>query len=482
MFQKEQLYRIINIKNSYKKKIRDLVFEENVGEQIDVSEYLNFDSGYYLGTISCMTGEIFDPTKGKKISPHIYNISSKKLIKGDFVISRNASLGKIAYVNEDIKAILNGGISVLRFKEKYKWYAPAFFMVDYGTEYLTCITSGGGTQQNAKRGNLLDLEIPLPTETNYRDPEKIIKLISLIVQNIIDKEEQIQKKNNQLNYLFENEINNNQDKEAYNFTYPRKSQIKMSESRLDTSLYTENYQKTVYKIKNYTHGYFSVSSLFKNKDKKFVSGLTPDTYFPVYENNPNNYWWIAVADISYGLCFNKINEVKLKTDVYYQLLKDGDILITRKGATVGKLIMFYKDLFEKAFVNEDLKVLRLPSENFNKIFIAMFLNSKYGQIQLLSNGSKGTKQGLTNDNILDTIVPDFPDEKKKAIAALYYNNLTKNVNVDFNNYIILEKERNKKVGIYQLNIEILNLKNSLSDLLELIVNNKAINVNLNQFI
>ena len=40
------------------------------------------------------------------------------------------------------------------------------FIVEYGAEYLTCLTSGGGTQQMQKT-NLLDVPIPFPTTTNH---------------------------------------------------------------------------------------------------------------------------------------------------------------------------------------------------------------------------------------------------------------------------------------------------------------------------
>ena len=90
-------------------------------------------------------------------------------------VSRNASLGKIAYISNDSKVILNGGISFFNFKDKYEFYIPAFFITNYGSDYLTCITSGGGTQQNAKRGTLLSVPIPKPTlKTN----EKLMSTIA----------------------------------------------------------------------------------------------------------------------------------------------------------------------------------------------------------------------------------------------------------------------------------------------------------------
>ena len=53
-------HRKIDIKNQNIKTIQDIQIFEDVGTQIDVSEYLNFESGYFLGTISCMNGLLYD--------------------------------------------------------------------------------------------------------------------------------------------------------------------------------------------------------------------------------------------------------------------------------------------------------------------------------------------------------------------------------------------------------------------------------------
>jgi hypothetical protein len=81
----------IDIRNKNLKSISSLIKEEGVGEQINVNEYLNFNSNYTLVTISNMGNCIIDETQGERISPFIYNESTKKLSKGDVLVSRNAS-------------------------------------------------------------------------------------------------------------------------------------------------------------------------------------------------------------------------------------------------------------------------------------------------------------------------------------------------------------------------------------------------------
>ena len=58
------------------------------------------------------------------------------------------------------------------------------------------------------------MPIPFPTTTNHLNPEKVEALVSLIVQNIIDKEEQIKIKNKQIDELIEKELRDNQKQEV----------------------------------------------------------------------------------------------------------------------------------------------------------------------------------------------------------------------------------------------------------------------------
>lgn len=457
----------IDIRNKNLKSISQLVNDEGVGEQINVDEYLNFNSNYTLVTISNMGKCIIDETQGERISPFIYKDSAKKLSKGDVLVSRNASLGKITLVNKDFNGILNGGISYLKFKEDKKYYAFAFFLLDYGADYLTVLTSGGGTQKNAKRQNLLDLKIPFPTSENHKTPVLIEKYVSLLTQNIIDKEEQIGKKLKQINELIEKELKSSFTK--FSFTHPKKSTFTKNNFRLDTGLYKEEYKKIVDGIKKYENGYFSLASLKKHK---WVSGSTPSAL--IETNLKTDKLWIAVADINYGLTYKRLKSFKIKDNI--NIIQNGDILITRKGATVGKMIIYFDTGYKETFVNEDLKVLRLDIPMYEKVFIGLFLNSKYGQVQMLSNGSKGTKQGLTNPNILNVVIPKFPDAIKKQIAVLYHNEIKKEELNDLDSYLETEKNRNSKIGIAQLNLESFELIEKLDSVIHKIITNEPITI------
>ena len=157
------------------------------------------------------------------------------------------------------------------------------------------------------------------------------------------------------------------------------------------------------------------------------------------------------------------------------LLCDGDILITRKGATVGKTNMFFNVLGIPTFVNEDIKVLRLDTDIVQKVFIGLFINSEYGQTQMLNLASRGTKQGLTNDNILNIVIPQFSTKKKKEIVKKYFylSELKWDKNRSFVEY---DNSRNLEQGIYQINQEIFRLKNLLNDVVNQIVKNQDVEI------
>ena len=184
-------------------RIRNFIDDENVGEQIDTKFYITqTKTPFKLITIQNMSSLILDKNSGGEfILKNIYSKSTKKIKKDYLLFSRNASLGKVSYVTEDSYMILNGGISMIYIEnELNRYYVMAFFISNYGKEQLELKTSSGGTQQNAKRDDLLDIEIPIPKN------EKIRNLVSLIVQNIIDKEKQIKIKNEIINSIIEKEL------------------------------------------------------------------------------------------------------------------------------------------------------------------------------------------------------------------------------------------------------------------------------------
>lgn len=215
--------------------IRTLADYENVGEQIDTTFYITqTETPFKLITIQNMSSLILDKKSGGEfILNNIYAKSAKKIKKDYLIFSRNATLGKVSYVLEDSNMILNGGISMIHIKNTLnRYYLMAFFISNYGKEQLELKTSSGGTQQNAKREDLLDIEIPLPR----KEEDKI--LVSLIVQNILDKEQQIKAKNEQINNTIKEELETHSH---HDIRMPVSNELLENNFRFDSGLYSPEY-------------------------------------------------------------------------------------------------------------------------------------------------------------------------------------------------------------------------------------------------
>lgn len=469
-------HRKVEIFNKKQETIQNLVEFEDVGSQIDVHEYLTFDSRHYLGTISCMNSLIYDETRGEKISPNIHKKSSKKIKKGDVIISRNASLGKLAFVNNDSKIILNGGLSLLRFQEKYKYYATAFFIVEYGAEYLTCLTSGGGTQQNAKRQNLLDVPVPFPTTANHSNPEKVENLVSLIVQNIINKEEQIKLKNKQIDELIEKELKDNQKVGSFSYKYPRISEIR-EETRLDTGLYEREFKQIDFLIRNYEGGFFRLLSKYKasrgqnlqisNIGESIYSDNEKPNFYRLFTNveltddrTISGYRWLGNK--------NKLNLIPKKT-----------IFLSADG-TVGRCI--YISDAGRTITNIhpwNINKIEQDDKEYDDVFVAMFLGYLYNKNYYEKIKDKANGGGIKLNHLERYLqIPNFPESKQQEIAKLYYNPLEKNKDLDLENYLEKEQTRNRDIGIFQLNMEIFAIREQLEDLVHKIVMEEKIELKI----
>ena len=107
---------------------------------------------------------------------------------------------------------------------------------------------------NFREEYLLNTKIPFPTTSNHQEPEKIEKLVSIITQNIIDKEE----KNKKIDELIEKELRKNQKSENnFKYSYPKISEIK-KESRLNTGIYEREFKEIDFLIRNYEGGFFKL--------------------------------------------------------------------------------------------------------------------------------------------------------------------------------------------------------------------------------
>ncbi|WP_041846900.1 restriction endonuclease subunit S [Caldifermentibacillus hisashii] len=93
----------------------------------------------------------------------------------------------------------------------------------------------------------------------------------------------------------------------------------------------------------------------------------------------------------------------------------GDIIISKTGQ-IGVVAVVPK-IFNEANLNQALCNIRVKEGIIDNYFLAVFLNSKYGQYQFIRQGEgKAVQNGLTKDEILDLQIPVISPEIQKYIG------------------------------------------------------------------
>jgi type I restriction enzyme S subunit len=362
-------------------------------------------------------------------------------------------------------------------KEINKFYLFALLKSNYGKEACDLeIPKAGIMRRGGKR--FLNLKIPFPTTKNNPTSENVEKLVSLIVQNIIDKEEQIRAKNKLIDEKIEQELRENQKENSFSYAYPRISEIK-EERRLDTGLYEAEYKNFNFLVKNYAEGFFKL----EDKGYEISRGQNLQitnigkSYYSEKKLNNKFYTMIFSSNISEDSV--AIGKSYLGNIRKLKCIENEDIIFCSRGAQFGRVAVF-PEIEKNTITNIDNMHIKNKSANLpEKIYICQFLRhlrkiKHLYKIAIFGNGSFS----FTKYHLLDLSFPDFPEHKQKEIAKLYYNKLYKNTSLTFGNYLEKEKVRNKELGVFQLNMEIFRLRDVLEELVHKIVMEEKIMITL----
>jgi len=155
-----------------------------------------------------------------------------------------------------------------------------------------------------------------------------------------------------------------------------------------------------------------------NRPKGGVLAHTPDGILSIGGENIN---WDGSLELTECLRFDENFYKNLKKG----RIEQGDILLVKDGATIGKL-SYIKEVPEgKAMVNEHVFILKSNTFKTNSRFLYYFLFSEIGQQQIESSIS-GSAQGGINKSIKDTILivfPPLPEQSRIATVLSYFDDL-----------------------------------------------------------
>ena len=295
-----------------------------------------------------------------------------------------------------------------------------------------------------------------------------------IKYHMIDKERQIRAKNEEIDGLIEKELVENQKDRKFEYKFPRISEI-WEEGRLDTGLYREDYKKIDFSIRNYNKGFYPLLQKYKasrgqnlqisNIGESIYSEIEKSNFYRLFTN-------VELTDnrtiSSYRWLWNK-NKLTLIPKRTIFLSADGTvwrcIYISNASNTITNIHPW------------NINRIDYIDNEYEDILTAMFLGYLYKKSFFEKIKDKANWWGIKFNHLERYIrIPNFPASKQQEIAKLYYHPIPKNEGLSFENYLEIEKQRNKEVGIFQLNMEIFELRERLEELVDAVVMEREIEI------
>lgn len=452
-------YRKVDSKNQNIQTLENLIIDKKKWFEPWSDAYIPFSDNYFVRisemedlsftfTITNQTNRIVPPEKSRQI-----------IKKWDICYQTASNVGNVclydwpdAYYNSHI----------IRLNTEKKWYVFAFLKSAFCRNQVEVWWSIKWVD-NFTEDFLLDTRIPFPTVNNHPHPEKIEEYISLLVQNMIDKEEQIKAKNEEIDRLIENELRENQKGNIFRYAYPRIWEIR-EETRFDTWIYEKEFKRISNLIDNYTDGKFYLD------ENKIAPGVTPkDYYFSDSKKNHNFYDWVTPKNIDQRqLAFHTYIFTKTKSKIKNNSLILNGIRYVGNGIFVEKGSCIY--------ANQNTLIINQFDDKLKQLFLFCFLTSNLGKKLQLLRRNFWIVPILYTEHLCKISIPDFPESKQQELAKLYYNPIPENTDLTLETYLEREKSRNIEVGIFQLNMEIFELREKLEEIVDAIVMNREMQI------
>jgi restriction endonuclease S subunit len=461
-------YRTIYSSSSYDGRVLSKLATNNFqGHEIGSETYMQKSSFRFLKTVNVTSQFILDENSIEYCIPG----NKKTPQQGDILIVKDGAgdgLGEVCYYqldNNNRHDSVSAGILVVNVEESARFYVLGMVKSQHFKDFINLETPASSTIRHSKKISL-DYYVPYPSNKIHNNVDDIISYISVIVRNIIDKEQQIKEKNDLIDRLIEKELRDNQSEHTFIYKLPNVSEF-LHEKRTDTILYTEKYKELLFLVTNYKSGSFHLLG------QSVKPGKTPGDYYFTTKKMAETYLWVTPKNITQrGLIYKTYLHTK-----QHPMTKKYSLIFS--GIRYVGHCWFVEDDKEPIYCNQNTLIINYSKKIEEQLFILCYFSSQIGKRLQLMRRIFGTVPILYSADIVKIPIPNFTSEKQYEISKEYYNIKPFNTNLTIDNYLTKEKERNKEIGIFQLNMEILSLKEKLTKVVDDIIKGKPINIVLN---
>lgn len=440
----------VPIKNKNVKPLKSLIKSKDKGVEVGSFAYIPKSNKFFIRTKALNKNHWITSTKGKETIISVNPLYFKKfsLEEGDIIISKDSNIGECVIIGDDDYKedyMISGGLIRLKI-EKDRYYIFAIMKSDFFKEQLHSLIARGSTIKHAK-DIYLNCLIPFP---NGKDADEIKGTIAQMAKEIISNEMAIIEKSNLISDIIDNELKNNQKKSKFNYNYPNLEDVKKS-YRLDASIYSEDYLQNVFIVKNYSNGFSDLKSLgFKSKrgSSLEIKGLGTR----VNSKIPKKGFYALIIP-KYISEHGTIEEISyIGTNKNLITINKGDILFGGEGFEKGRTFVVCEAMDNVAINYHAIRIFRETIDLTESIFVRCFLFywRRLGIIDYIGVGGSGGHLAPGYFNYL--LIPNFPDNKKKQMAKLYFD------------------EKEEELGIFQLDKRNKELKEEIDTLIDQIIN------------
>lgn len=481
-------YRRIQIKNKNVKKIRDLLENELIsGAEVGSLAYIRVKSPYrFLRTKACQDdsfqlnlniSDSYEYIKPDDFFQNKGKNDERILQEYDLLFVTGGNVGEVTIAQNLENTIFSSHIVKLPMM-KYKFYVFAFLKNNFGKEQANLCPLGSiGGLDTFTDETLLDISIPFP---NQKNSEEVIKYIESLIRSVINKENEIQKKDCLIMELIDRELIENQKKNKFSYEYPNYDEFLKTSYRLETGMYTQEFKEMNFLLDNYQYGWQNLSGLdftvsrgqnlqFSNIGLSLYSTI-PKKGFYKLALSTNFSEYATIKKYEYVGNQNKLKEIK-----------QGDVIFSCRGVLFGRICIFCDPIKNTITNIDNVHIRNDNAEMKDKIFIGIFLNylRKKGHLHRIAITGSGANS-LTQYQFDLLKFPNFFDEKKEEIVRLFYNqNIPITNQFNLNNFEEQDTIITKQSGIFQLDKQIKIIKERINEIIGQIINDKDIEIDFN---
>lgn len=463
-------YKLFSIKNNNKKTVGDFlsrpIQRSDLGVEVGSQNYVTESDRYFIKTRALQSGSfLIDEGKEAIIPINPQKFVDMQLKKGDILISKDGNVGEVVILEEDYEnAMLCSAIYKLPVTEK-KYYLLAFIKSDLFRQQIDFLVPKGSTIRHGKT-KFLDCFIPLPN-SNVDDT---ITFVEEVTKVILEKEFLIKQKHCEILLGIHKELEENQNDNSFSFSLPKLNEI-MELGRMDSSLYSEQFKRKEFTIKNYKNGTSTIKELgFSICRGQNLQVSNIGKSIQTTEKIDGYYNLVLPKFLSKYGTINKVeyigNSNSLKT------LEKGDVIFGAEGNEKGRSIVVIEN-DSKSITNIHGITLNQQKQDLTKgIFVKLFLDylRDNGMIDDYAVGSNGGSLAIKYWDLIK--IPRFPVDLEKKLVEKYSNSEAKYEPelLNLKEFLEYDSSFNKIAGIFELDKSLKFLKNKLACALNDIAN------------